>query len=451
MTSIPSVDVGFSTPAEEQSQEKYQRSVTTVDGYDHVHSEMEKKVHGLEKDRVQPLSNGKGEFAEAIVDGCVKVKGVAESFTTYQAQEWQKKKAENEKGRERAIAGFSLGVAVSCIYALNTQKNGLGLLAGAIAVIASIIWGMYNHYRATHAAKEADAWKNCSPAKETAQERTQAYENGFPYVYNHSLKIVQEGSKTGILHPLEVKAMYEKYFPQYCSNLLSTQARNDQEREIWMQKFHAMNPLASLHMHYGLDEIPSHLKDVSADFDRLSDLLKSLKGSFAELKKQLKQNTDKQLASYEDQRDTFIHPWTQRYNDNVAKAKKELDLNKAIYPNPNSDQRKKAEEVYSTLKKDYQTEYQNGLAPIHDYFDQQIKETKASYEASLKQLSEQQTLQLSNYFNVAHDLIAKAEAAWKGQPYQHVNFEQYFPWQFGQTKPTKPPMFASPSQTVQAK
>jgi hypothetical protein len=428
MTSIPSVDASFSTPAEELNQEKYQRSITTVDGYEHVHNEMEKKVHGLMESRVQPLSNGKGEFSEAIVDGCVKVKGVAEPLIKQQTEQWQKKKAEHEGSRN--IGGFLTGFSFF-VTGLASKQFGQGItLVCLICTVVHAVRAYILHSRATHAGKEADAWKNCSPAKETAQERTEAYKNGFLYAYSHQLKIEKEGASNKILHPLEVEGMYAKYFPEFYANLRTQLATTDKEQEQWINAFLSSNPLAPSLLKYGLIEIPAYLQAASDDFQQFNAYMQNLKGSIRDRQHQIRQEADKKIAENEEHKQKTLKPLSDKKEEAIAKAKEVYQETCRQYVEV--ERQKQALDAFNAAKKLYEDDYTKNTASIIKFFDDKTAELKCNRDALLFNLTNLQTTQISTFYKLARDLHSKAEIAYNEKSYTPINFQAYFNWQIPQ-------------------
>lgn len=432
--SATSLDLSFSTSAEELNQEKYQRSITTVGGYDHNHPEMEKNVHGLMESRIQPISDGKGQFAESVVDGCIKVKGVAANFTQYQAEEWKKKEAENLAGRNKA--GIIAGVVALCASLLPAFDKKNGTAASLIIAISIIVGGIFayiSHSRASHAAKEADAWKNYSPALEAAKERTEAYKTGFLYAYSNQLKIEKEGAPHSILHSLEVQGMYEKYFPEFYGKLRAGMPANDKEQEIWINGFLSSNPIAPALLKYGLAEIPPHLQAASEDFYRFYLMWQNHRGSIRDRQYQIRLEAAKKIAEHEEHKQKILKPLLDKKEAAIAKARETYEEACKKYPDLLSENRKFALETFNTTKKAFEEEYTKGTASIFKLFDEKVAAENQSRDALLLNLSILQTTQVPTFYALARELSLRAEKAWTEKAYTSVNFQAYFNWQTAAT------------------
>lgn len=215
MSAISPVSTGFDSPADLFEQEKYQRSITTTDNYVHAPAEMEKRVNSLLEKRIQPLSDGRGMFSQSSVDSTVVVKGVSDIFCKDRIEKWKKIEEESLNTRNKAVVGmWSSVLAGMLVRAMHSKNDPAALAIGVIGVTANIIFALLAQNKITQAKEQQASW-NTSPAEGVARERTEAYKRGFMHVYNHSMKIEKEGSKNGVLHPLEVRTMFERYFPNF--------------------------------------------------------------------------------------------------------------------------------------------------------------------------------------------------------------------------------------------
>jgi hypothetical protein len=332
-------------------QEKYQLSLSPDPQYVH---------NALPERRIQWLKD-EGIFSTWAVDSAVQITAPSHAFREHQTSLWQKIYHMNNSFSKLALlmgVGFAMVEAGLKLQSRLTPAGAL-ITIGVTLLTTAVVAGFFS-LRAHHAAEQANHW-NRSPIQELANQRAEAYQQGFPYVYNHHLKLEKEGSSHGGLHPLEVKAMYEKYFPAFCKNLLSQEAHDDAGRERWMRDFLNMNPLSSNLMKYGLGNIPDPMKVVVDNYTHNFSLsIEPLTHLLGDLKKQVRKDTDKLVAAYEEQ-------------------KKISHLSRP---------------------------------PIYQNFDQKIAEVKQGRNESLKSLNRHEVTQLLNYYSAARELLSRAESAW---------------------------------------
>lgn len=215
---------------------------------------------------------------------------------------------------------------------------------------------------------------------------------------------------------------------------------NNQQRDQWVEDFHTNNPLSPHLIKYGLGQIEPCLVGISEDFQQFNLMRQFLQSSYGDLKKQVLDNTNKLIASYEEQRQALLKPWTDKRDADIGKAEQGRDQILRDNPDPTSEKHKQALEVFNTVQKLYSDDYTKGVAPIHHYSDGKIKEAKQGCEESLKYLLGQEGVQMSNNYGIARELLTNAELAWNGQPYPRMNFH----WQIPQPSAPPAPMFAYP-------
>ncbi len=427
------VDRVFDTTPEHFDQEKYHRSLSLDPQY---------IPNSVPKERIQWLRDeDQGIFSVWSVDSTIQIRAPADAFRKHKASLQQKiNEKETSKGKEGMVYGLVTVIVGMCLRAINRSNAPASYLLSLVGIVASAIFVGFKWNNADKAAKEVQNW-NRSPARELANQRSEALKNGFPYAYSNHLKHDQQGSSRGILHPDEVKTMYERYIQGFCRELLSREENHDKGRERWMHDFLHLNPLSANLMNYGLGVIPDRMKAVSEDFKRFDSILQSLKTSFSDLKNQVKDNYAKLITSYEDQRKATLQPLLEKKTVALTNAQNVRDAAFKEHPLETSKEHQNAEATFKTMKNLYENDYKQTTAPMNQYFDQKIEEVKKGRDESLKSLDGQQTYQMLNYYSAARELLTKAECAWNGQAYQPVNFNQYFHWQVPQPVAPPAPMF----------
>ncbi|MGD0665859.1 MAG: hypothetical protein ABSA17_09090 [Rhabdochlamydiaceae bacterium] len=229
--------ISSETLPESSTLEKYQSTVTADPGFKFSYEDMKVTTEKSLSERVQWVrDDDEKRFSEWIIDSDVKVHAPSDRFRKLQAERWSMIKDDALK-----------------------QEEEWGILTK--------ICKIFRERPSAAAAKEVAAW-NISPVEKVAKQRALAYLQGFSYVYQNNLKM--DGKGHGVLHPIEVQAMYEKYFPNFCAILLGETAFVPSERKNWLNTFFTVNPFSTKIMEYGLSQIPDQLKDLSEEFKRLS-------------------------------------------------------------------------------------------------------------------------------------------------------------------------------------
>ena len=436
MSGIAATD--FTEGAEIFDQEKYwsQVSISIEPDAHFIDTEFKRPL----SERIAGPSNVNGIYAEYRVDDVV-VRTTSDAFRRHEVNQWNqaKKEAEDKKWAWSATAiGTGLVGAIGAIgmaevlgtgmIAVSPYLLGIGLVAAAVAGIFVIS----THAQIGKATDQINQW-SASPVMKIAQERNYAHEQGFPYIYSHNLKLGRDPSYTGRLHPKQVEHEYKKYFEAFCKKLLGESCNSC--KVSWMNSFLNYNPLSSSLMLYGLGEIPDRLRNVIADYDRLASFVKDIRNSYGDLKTRERELAKERIDNFNRERAMKLQPLVDERDTQLAAAKTIRDEVFDKHPLPTSREHRDAQRTYELTKKTLEENYTLRAAPINKSFDSKIKAAEIDRDGRIQKLSDQKDHQITNNYNAARDLLIRAEQAWKGQQYQPVNFQQYFPWQAPAAQP----------------
>ncbi|MGD0665861.1 MAG: hypothetical protein ABSA17_09100 [Rhabdochlamydiaceae bacterium] len=259
--------ISSETLPESSTLEKYQSTVTADPGFSFSYDEMKIITEKSLSERVQRVRDDhEKQFSEWVVDAAIKVEAPSDSFRKLQIDRW------------------------SMVRDVANKQESRGLFE------------LFEERVSTVATREKNNW-NVSSVERVAMQRTLAYRNGFSYVYQNNLKL--DGKGHGVLHPIEVQTMYERYFSNFCSSLLKQDDLLDFECKSWLNTFFQYNPFSARLMKYGLNEVPEQLRELSEDFKQLAIfyLRKDRTGMISVEDKRI---TDELITSYEIERKALL-------------------------------------------------------------------------------------------------------------------------------------------------
>jgi hypothetical protein len=441
----------FSEGPELFDQEKYWSQVSTAVEPDPktIDEEFRKPL----KDRISGPINITGKYAYYRLDD-VDVRIPADAFRQYEVDQWTqaKKEAEGKQWRwsliaigSAAFAAIGGGLAWAGFLGTEVAQSPLALaivVAGVVVVVVSAVFITAAGTAITKAAEQINKWGG-APLMKIGQARNSAHEQGFPYIYTNSLKLGREPSYTALFHPKQVEHEYKKYFKSFCKTMLAESCSSC--KVTWMKDFLTSNPLSSRMMKYGLGEVPQRMTQVVADYDRLGAFLADIQKSYSDLKARETDMAKERIEIYNHERTTKLQPLVDARNDAIAVAKANRDRVFEQHPLETSSQNREARRNFEGLKKASDEDYAARAAPINKKYDSMIQASEKDRDARLQKLDDQNFHQLTNNYNAARELLIRADQAWKGQTYQPVSFQQYFPWQSAPAQPFYYPFQPQPA------
>jgi hypothetical protein len=433
----------FSEGPELFEQEKYrsQVSIAVEPDPNTIDQEFRKPL----KDRISGPISTAGNYVNYRLDD-IDVRVPSDAFRQHEVNQWAQAKKEAE-GRRWTWSAAAIGSAVfaivggfACVefFGRGVPRDSLTsvfLVAGvvcalALAVFISVVTAAGAAVK--KAAEQINKWDE-DPVMKIGKERNYAHDQGFPYIYANNLKLGREPSCTARFHPKQVEHEYKKYFKSFCEKMLAESCSAC--KVTWMENFSISNPLSSQLMKYGLGEVPERMRQVIADYDRLGSFLADIRKSYGDLKTREREIAKERIEIYNRERTTKLQPHVDARNTAIAAAKASRDKVFEKHPLETSHQNREARKNFEGIKKAFEDDYAGRAAPINKKYDGMIQDTEKDRDARIQKLDDQKFHQLTNNYNAAHDLLIRADQAWKGQTYQPVNFQQYFPWQPAPAQP----------------
>ncbi len=437
--SVHSATDSFTDGADLFDQEKYWSTVSTSIEPDPIAMETEFNKPLSERIILMPSGRHSTQEQYRLDDLIVRVPSAA--FRQHQINQWQAQKTEADKthwawSATAIVSGLTaaagaIGLAMDKTQVASVLGSAVVALpvlvgAGVITALVSLFFISSASTASDKANEQMSKW-GADPVVKIGRERDHAHRQGFPYIYAHNLKLGSQPSYTGRFHPKQVEHEYKMYFEAFCRKLLDQSFNSS--KVTWMENFRSANPLSSSMMIYGLGEVPNHLKPVIEDYTRFEAFLNDIRKSYEDLKSQVRATAKERTDGYIKDRNSQLQPYSQARDTAIATAKAERDRILERHPLETDRHNKEARVNYEAIKKALEDDYSLRATPIIRRFDVKIKEVENEKDERIKKLNDQQSQQLANNYKAAHELLVRADAAWKGKQYQAVNFQQYFPYQ----------------------
>jgi hypothetical protein len=372
--------------AERYDAEKYKSSYSLDSQYDL--NQIQERVRGLPDKRITHLRD-EGAFSFLSIDGAGTVRKVSDAFQKRQCQLWKNL----QKGYENTITYLSAG-AVVVLLAGGGYVVAAGYAPSMVSSLVLSIAGLYIgfsvlgiwHYceQAADAKKQAQLWSQPSTlAQEMAEKRKAAYEKGFPYIYRENLK-------NTLLQPLEVKALYEEYFTNFCKTLDRQEAMGDQACCNWIEKFGSMNPLSLTLMKYGHGEVPQELAELCDSFEKFKSQIAEVKQEFEEERRLINGESRQHIQALEAEMARKIGSCQATLQEQLAVAKAKRDEVFDARHLERCPDCRAAEERLQFEMQQHQFDYATRVSALNTYLDREIEETLLAETRKLQGLRDEE-------------------------------------------------------------
>lgn len=470
--SVTSATETFTDGAQLYNQEKYDSKVSIS-----IEDPIVLEKDDFEKPLAQrfiTLYSDNPVYAEYRLDD-VAIRCPSDAFREYQRSQWSVRKAEAEhqswvwtvttigSGLVAALGGILMAMGsleVAKIVGTTIASTPLApvlLVAGGVFAVVSLLLAANASQHVDQANDQIKKW-DVNPLAKIYHERNRALEEGFPYIFDHQLKLGSKPSTTARLHPKQVEHEYKKYVDIFCDLLLNKLFHTS--KIDWMIAFRSLNPFITNLMVYGLGAIPDHMKIVIEDYARFESFLHSIEKTYNDLKDEeiahaneritgLKKMQAELLQPHIEVRDHSIKTAREEKDRAIVKARKERETFSAKASLPEDPKPYEASARFRKAKEAAENAYALNTDPINKKYGAKILEVENELMDRLRKLEEQKGQQMANNCNAARELLIRAKQAWDNKGYQPVNFQQYFPyqapvmgWQQQQpvyTPPTAPP------------
>src|SRR5574342_698137 len=170
-------------------------------------------------------------YSTYAMDNCLEITIPSNSVREEKVKYWEEK--HNAASKWAWISGSgavlsTIGAAAAAVLIPTPHIAVALLVAAAVGTIFCIIKAS----AASNASHQIKGWSE-SPLEKLAKRRVEAYEKGFPYVYNNNLKL-QGTSNYQILHPVEVQLLFERHFDNFYTTLLPEHPSTEKKKKEWM-------------------------------------------------------------------------------------------------------------------------------------------------------------------------------------------------------------------------
>jgi|GEM_PF-1647593 len=459
---VTSATETFTEYAELFDQEKYKSTVEISLKPDPI--QMENDFQKPLSQRIIPMSSPTKSIYEQYRLDDVVITCPAKVFRTYQQQQWDgvkkewnviKKEAEGKRWNRTvtAITAVVIGIAGGVLASMDkaTVVGILGeaianspfapvlLIAGLVVTVAAIVFVARADSTINEASEQIDKanqqinkWGD-DPVMKICHARDSAYNQGFPYIYHHKLKLGQGPSKTALFHPLLVEYAYKKYFNGFCNSIIGE--LNPAKRVEQFRNYY--NPISVGLMTYGLGHIPEHMKPVIEDCRHLLSWLNDIDSFYDSRMSEARARAKEAIAQYTKTKNEFLQPLIKHRDHGIAMAeKKRTKVADNLESTP--QQRQAAEELFNAEKRACDATYGNDASTIIKKYNDKIKDAEKELATTLKRLEEQKSNQLISNEHAVRELVVRAKEAWDNEHYRPINFQHYFP---GQPNLAGPPVW----------
>ncbi|MGZ3633584.1 MAG: hypothetical protein ACXU9U_04590 [Parachlamydiaceae bacterium] len=222
------------TEAKDQNIEQIKESTTTVSAENRIVYDSDRKLY--------------------LIDGVIrlKIKDPSEIWKKYR-----------DSCMNRAycfvITAVLTGIGTKLITSSPMAKTATGVNAIGPFVVLSIVGLAFlgcliltgiNGYRAFRANQEVQMFDGDKhPELKIADERKQAYQQGFLYAYEQNLKL--GAAPDSCLLPNEVEFLFKEYLLNYATAMINRNPRTQVEQQTWLTDWKKNNPLSHSLFSYG--------------------------------------------------------------------------------------------------------------------------------------------------------------------------------------------------------
>ena len=250
--------------------------------------EMKEIVKKPLEERVRIISEREfGKYVEVLVDSAIRYERPSDPYCKLQETLWQKQK--EMPLQERAT---------------STKENFLRVL----------FTNKQPKKPADEAGYQVNLWRQL-PLDTIAKQRAQVYLSPKPYA--HLL------CRNDILHPIEKKALHEKYTKEFCKKLLSQEVNDAKGQKQWKEQFYDHNPL-----NYSAD-LPVSLNGAARDYNKLQSVsLHSPHCPGTTLQKYLQDNLKRTIVWEEQEKEKALLWEKSKYRMALNSQQQETDCEK---------------------------------------------------------------------------------------------------------------------------
>jgi hypothetical protein len=254
------------------------------------------------------------------------------------------------------------------------------LIIAGFAFFGCLILAGINGYRAFKADQEAQMFDTADkhPELKIANERKQAYQQGFLYAYERNLKLDQ--TPDSCLLPNEVEFLFKEYLLNYATAMTNRNPRTEVEQKSWLADWQQNNPLSEALFSYGASsDLKTRFETLRAAYTKWND--------FGMTKQNIQDAIQQNWEIIEENRKKAIIPF---YKLEMALG---IELGKKIARTPQGEEKDK---IFETLPTSFPCQ-----TPITKSIDKEFNRQKIDLEKNFAAFPEkalENTIQLYKEF-----------------------------------------------------
>ncbi len=342
-----------------------------------------------------------------IVDNAIQVKGSSDAKRQEMVNYW------GENYTITLVSGIvSLVVGLGCgVAAFFVPPIWLKVVCTVVAVV-TLVFSILSFYRSSEASGEIEAW-NVHPAKEVAEKRLQAYQQGLFFAKRCALK------EKEVLHPEEIQVLYRASCDAMNRSIFQANGQNDQAQVRFAEQFLHENPLDIEAIDYAFGEHPK-LTAYSTQFARYRSDIQNIQGHTEQQRTQVNKEREQLLREAHIKETIQLKPYKDalRAREETCAANKKAALAALSLQDQNNPDHPvvvQANKAYTAAMAAAQKQYTLDTVFITKKVKQERERIEKAHREAIQTLETAKHQNLLPFFERARDIFAGAYAILKGQ------------------------------------